>query len=144
MAPGWFQPPVRIIPYLVAMLLAIALLRASGALEMAIGAIRSLVKAMLVLMRAGRWPADRHHETLFMAAHKGDDADSMQQTRCRLVLCGRLVSVIQGSSETTFYVAAVYFGSVGIKHCPHAAGCGLFADVVGFAAAVAVSYLFFA
>ena len=56
---------------------------------------------------------------------------------------GRLVSVIQGSSETTFYVLAVYFGSVGIRRTRYAAGCGLFADVVGFAAAVAVTYAFF-
>ena len=56
---------------------------------------------------------------------------------------GHLVSVIQGSTETTFYVLAVYFGSVGIKHTRHAVQCGLFADLAGFVAAVAVTYLFF-
>ncbi|WP_228369864.1 hypothetical protein [Laribacter hongkongensis] len=56
---------------------------------------------------------------------------------------GRLVSIIQGSSETTFYVLAVYFGAVNIRHTRYAAGCGLFADLAGFVAAVAVAYLFF-
>jgi len=56
---------------------------------------------------------------------------------------GKLAAIIQGSTETTFYVLAVYFGSVGIRRTRYAAGCGLFADVVGFAAAVAVTYAFF-
>ena len=56
---------------------------------------------------------------------------------------GRLVSIIQGSSETTFYVLAVYFGAVNIKNTRYAAGCGLFADAVGFAAAAGVAYVFF-
>jgi spore maturation protein SpmB len=56
---------------------------------------------------------------------------------------GRLASVIQGSTETTFYVLAVYFGSVGIRKTRHAVGCGLAADLAGFLGAVFVTYLFF-
>ena len=61
----------------------------------------------------------------------------------RRQLPGRLVSTIQGSTETTFYVLAVYFGSVGIKNTRHAVGCGLAADLAGFIGAVLVTYLFF-
>jgi spore maturation protein SpmB len=57
---------------------------------------------------------------------------------------GRLVSILQGSSETTFYVLAVYFGAVNIRRTRYAAGCGVFADIVGFVAAVGVAYVFFA
>ena len=56
---------------------------------------------------------------------------------------GRLVSVIQGSTETTFYVLAVYFGAVGIRRTRYAAACGLAADLAGIVAAILVSYLFF-
>jgi len=56
---------------------------------------------------------------------------------------GRLASIVQGSTETTFYVLAVYFGSVGIKNIRHAAGCGLAADIAGILAAICVAYWFF-
>ena len=56
---------------------------------------------------------------------------------------GRMASVVQGSTETTFYVLAVYFGSVGIRRTRHALGCGLAADAAGIVAAILVSYLFF-
>lgn len=137
-----FNTSVRIIPYLVAMLVAIALLRASGAMELAIGAVRGLV------INAGfdaRWVDGL--PTGLMKTLSGGGAKALMldtmHTQGADSFAGRLVSVIQGSSETTFYVLAVYFGSVGIRRTRYAAGCGLFADVVGFAAAVAVTYAFF-
>ncbi len=137
-----FNTSVRIIPYLVAMLVAIALLRASGAMELAIGAVRGLV------INAGfdaRWVDGL--PTGLMKTLSGGGAKALMldtlHTQGADSFAGRLVSVIQGSSETTFYVLAVYFGSVGIRRTRYAAGCGLFADVVGFAAAVAVAYAFF-
>ena len=57
---------------------------------------------------------------------------------------GKLAAIIQGSTETTFYVLAVYFGSVGVKHTRHALPCALFADAVGLVAAIVVAYAFFA
>lgn len=137
-----FQVAVGIIPYLVAMLAAIALLRASGALDLLIGGIKSMVVA------AGydaRWVdalptgvmkslSGSGARALMIETMKTEGADSF---------AGRLVSIIQGSSETTFYVLAVYFGAVNVRNTRYAAGCGLFADLVGFAAAVAVAYLFF-
>lgn len=137
-----FDTSVRIIPYLVAMLLAIALLRASGALELAIGAIRSLVSGFGFDARWVDGLPTGIMKTLSGGGAKAMMLDSMKQHGADSFV-GRLVSVIQGSSETTFYVLAVYFGSVGIKRTRYAAGCGLFADVIGFAAAVVVAYAFF-
>lgn len=141
-AKGGFDTAVRIIPYLIAMLLAIALLRASGALELAISALRAAV--------AGTGFDARWVDALptgIMKTLSGSGARAMMldtlKTHGADSFVGRLVSIIQGSSETTFYVLAVYFGSVGIRNTRYAAACGLFADLVGFAAAVGVAYLFF-
>ena len=57
---------------------------------------------------------------------------------------GRLASIVQGSTETTFYVLAVYFGAVGIKKARHAVACGLFADLIGIITAICIGYVFFA
>ena len=137
-----FQVAVGIIPYLVAMLVAIALFRASGAMEMVIGSLRNVVVAggfdarwvdglPIGLMKSLSGSGAR---ALMLDAMHTHGADSF---------VGRLVSIIQGSSETTFYVLAVYFGAVNIKNTRYAAGCGLLADLVGFAAAVGAAYLFF-
>ena len=137
-----FNTSVRIIPYLVAMLVAIALLRASGAMELAIGALRGLVAGGGFDARWVDGLPTGIMKTLSGGGAKALMLDAMH-TQGADSFAGRLVSVIQGSSETTFYVLAVYFGSVGIRRTRYAAGCGLFADVVGFAAAVAVTYAFF-
>ncbi|WP_137939323.1 nucleoside recognition domain-containing protein [Chitinivorax sp. B] len=141
-AKGGFETAIRIIPYLVAMLLAIALLRASGMLELVIGGIRGLV---VNLGYDARWVDAL--PTGILKSLSGSGARAMMldtlKTQGADSFSGRLVSILQGSSETTFYVLAVYFGSVGIRHTRHALACGLIADLASFAAAVAVAYAFF-
>jgi len=137
-----FEVAVSIIPYLVAMLAAIGVLRASGALDRALDTVRWVVTAFgadarwvdalpVGLMRPLSGSGSRG---LVIETMKTFGADSF---------AGRLACVIQGSTETTFYVLTVYFGAVGIKRWRHAVGCGLIADLAGFVAAVLVSYLFF-
>jgi len=137
-----FQVAVGIIPYLVAMLLAIGLLRASGALE-------SLLEGIRYLVRAAGWDA-RFVEALPTALVKpfsGSGARAMMVETMRTYgadsFAGRLSAVIQGSTETTFYVLAVYFGSVGIQKSRHAISCALLADLAGVLAAITVCYAFF-
>ncbi len=137
-----FHTAVTIIPYLVAMLVAIGMLRASGALpafvELAKAAVHALgfdaawldaLPTMLVKPLSGSGARAMMIETMQMYG-----ADSF---------AGRLASIVQGSTETTFYVLAVYFGAVGIQRARHAVACGLLADLAGFVAAVFVAYLFF-
>ena len=124
------------------MLVAIALFRTSGALELLIGGLRSLVAGWGF---DARWVDALPNGIMKSLSGSGARAvmlDTMQ-THGADSFVGRLVSIIQGSSETTFYVLAVYFGAVNIRHTRYAAGCGLFADLAGFVAAVAVAYLFF-
>jgi spore maturation protein SpmA len=137
-----FTVAVGIIPYLVAMLVAVGVLRASGILDQALGAVRWAVGGLgmdarwvdalpVALVRPLSGSGSRG---LVIETMKTFGADSF---------AGRLACVIQGSTETTFYVLAVYFGSVGIKNTRHAIACGLTAELAGFLGAVAVSYLFF-
>jgi spore maturation protein SpmA len=137
-----FQVAITIIPYLVAMLIAIGVLRASGALDLLLDGVRGAV-AMTGLDT--RWVDGL--PTALMRPLSGSGARGMMletmQTAGPDSFAGRLVSVIQGSTETTFYVLAVYFGSVGIRNSRHAVGCGLAADAGGLIAAILVCYLFF-
>ncbi|MEW5967469.1 MAG: nucleoside recognition domain-containing protein [Pseudomonadota bacterium] len=137
-----FHTAVTIIPYLVAMLVAIAVLRASGALELLMGAARS---AVLGLGFDARWIDAL--PTALMKPFSGSGARAMMidtmQVHGADSFAGRLASIVQGSTETTFYVLAVYFGAVGIKRVRHAVACGLIADVAGILAAIGVAYLFF-
>ncbi|MEM1202564.1 MAG: nucleoside recognition domain-containing protein [Acidobacteriota bacterium] len=137
-----FQVAIEIIPYLVAMLVAIGVLRASGALDLFLGAVRYGVEAFGV---DSRWVDGL--PTALMRPLSGSGARGMMletmETHGADSFAGRLVSTIQGSTETTFYVLAVYFGSVGIRRTRHAVGCGLAADVAGVVAAILVCYLFF-
>jgi spore maturation protein SpmB len=137
-----FQVAIGIVPYLVAMLVAIGVLRASGALDRVLDVVRwggtsmgldtRWVDALPVaLMRPLSGSGSRG---LVIETMKTFGADSF---------AGRLACVIQGSTETTFYVLTVYFGSVGIRKWRHAVGCGLAADLAGMVAAVLVGYLFF-
>ncbi|MFP5408351.1 MAG: nucleoside recognition domain-containing protein [Gammaproteobacteria bacterium] len=137
-----FHTAVTIIPYLVAMLVAIAVFRASGALELLMGAARSVV---LGLGFDARWIDGL--PTALMKPFSGSGARAMMidtmQVHGADSFAGRLASIVQGSTETTFYVLAVYFGAVGIKRVRHAVACGLIADVAGILAAIGMAYLFF-
>jgi spore maturation protein SpmB len=137
-----FNTAVTIIPYLVAMLVAIAVFRASGALELLMGGVRG---AVLALGFDARWVDAL--PTALMKPFSGSGARAMMidtmQTHGADSFAGRLASIVQGSTETTFYVLAVYFGAVGIKRVRHAVACGLIADVAGILAAIGMAYLFF-
>ena len=137
-----FHTAVTIIPYLVAMLVAIAVFRASGALDLLMGGMRS---AVLALGFDARW-VDAV-PTALLKPFSGSGARAMMidtmQTHGADSFAGRLASIVQGSTETTFYVLAVYFGAVGIKRVRHAVTCGLIADVAGILAAIGMAYLFF-
>ncbi|OZA27543.1 MAG: hypothetical protein B7X91_08080 [Hydrogenophilales bacterium 17-64-11] len=137
-----FHTAVTIIPYLVAMLVAIAVFRASGALDLLMGAMRNLV---LGLGFDARWIDGL--PTALMKPFSGSGARAMMidtmQTHGADSFAGRLASIVQGSTETTFYVLAVYFGAVGVRRVRHAVACGLIADVAGILAAIGMAYLFF-
>ena len=141
-AKGGFKVAIGIIPYLVAMLVAIGVLRASGALDLFLDAIRWGVQGMGI---DSRWVDGV--PTALMRPLSGSGARGMMletmETMGADSFAGRLVSTIQGGTETTFYVLAVYFGSVGIRRTRHALACGLTADLAGAVAAVLVTYLFF-
>lgn len=138
-----FETSIKLIPYLLAMLVAIGVFRASGALEVIIEIIRSFFSWIKVdtrfvdaLPTAFMKPLSASGaRALMIETMNTYGADSFQ---------GRLASIMQGSTETTFYVIAVYFGSVGIRYTRHAITCGLIADVAGITAAIGVCYWFFA
>ncbi len=137
-----FQTAVTIIPYLVAMLVAIGLLRASGALDLAMTGARGLVVA---LGFDARWVDAL--PTILMKPLSGSGARAMMietmQVHGADSFAGRLASIVQGSTETTFYVLAVYFGAIGVKRVRYAVAGSLIADLAGFAAAAFAAYLFF-
>ena len=137
-----FQTAVRIIPYLVAILVGIGVFRASGAMDMLIGGMRWCVEAMGV---NGQWVDAM--PTALMKPLSGSGARGMMvdamSTYGADSFVGRLSCVFQGSTDTTFYILAVYFGSVGISKTRHAVACGLIADLAGIIAAIAICYLFF-
>lgn len=137
-----FKTAVRIIPYLVAILVAIGVFRASGAMDALIGGIERVVtffgcNADFV----GALP------TALMKPLSGSGARGMMVDAMTTYgadsFVGRLSCVFQGSTDTTFYILAVYFGSVGIRHTRHAVACGLLADLAGIIAAIMICYLFF-
>ena len=137
-----FTTAITIIPYLVAMLVAIGVFRASGTLDLIIHFIRLLVETLNVDPRfIDALP------TAFMKPLSGSGARAMMVDTMQVYgadsFAGRLASIVQGSTETTFYVLAVYFGSVGIKNIRHAATCGIIADFAGIVAAIFVAYWFF-
>ncbi|NOQ64552.1 MAG: hypothetical protein GQ582_08580 [Methyloprofundus sp.] len=137
-----FQTAIGIIPYLVAMLVAIGVFRASGALDLLMDGLRYAVNlAHLDPRFIDAMP------TALMKPFSGSGARAMMvdtmQTYGADSFAGRLSSIVQGSTETTFYVLAVYFGSVGIKNIRHALACGLIADFAGIIAAIFIAYWFF-
>ncbi|MBP6700600.1 MAG: spore maturation protein [Halioglobus sp.] len=138
-----FETAIGIIPYLVAMLAAIGVLRASGAMDIVMGGLRDLVA---LGGWDGRWVDAM--PTALMKPLSGSGARAMMIDTMNTFgvdsFQGRLAATMQGSTETTFYVLAVYFGAVGIRHGRHALACGLTADVAGISAAIALSYWFYA
>lgn len=137
-----FQTATLIIPYLVAMLVAIGVFRASGALELLADGARALVHYCNLDERfVDALP------TALMKPFSGSGARAMMidtlKTHGADSFAGRLASIVQGSTETTFYVLAIYFGAVGIKRIRHAAACGIIADFAGITAAIVVAYWFF-
>lgn len=137
-----FKQAIQLIPYLLAMLLAIGLLRASGALDYAL----SLLGQGVALLGFDNRFIDAM-PTALMKPFSGSGARAMMlETMSHHGVdsfAGRLAAILQGSTETTFYVLAVYFGSVGIKNGRHALGCGLAADFAGIVTAIGVCYWFY-
>jgi spore maturation protein SpmA len=137
-----FETAIGIIPYLLAMLVAIGVFRASGAMDVVMGGLRDLVAL-------GGWDTRwvDAMPTGLMKPLSGSGARAMMIDTMNTFgvdsFQGRLAATMQGSTETTFYVLAVYFGAVGIRHSRHAIACGLVADVVGIAAAIVVAYWFY-
>ena len=137
-----FTTAVRIIPYLVAILVGIGVFRASGAMDALIGGVKWTVAACgMNTDFVGALP------TAIMKPLSGSGARGMMVDAMTTYgadsFVGRLSCIFQGSTDTTFYILAVYFGSVGVKNTRHAVSCGLLADLAGVVAAIAVAYLFF-
>ena len=141
-AKGGFETAVRIIPYLVAVLVATGVFRASGAMDWLIQGVQGLV-AMAGF--DAEWVAAL--PTALMKPLSGSGARGMMVDAMTTYgadsFVGRLSCMFQGSTDTTFYILAVYFGSVGISRTRHAVACGLLADLAGIVTAVALAYLFF-
>ena len=137
-----FTTAVRVIPYLVAILVAIGVFRASGGMDILIGGIDKAVGAMG--LDADFVPAlpTALMKPLSGSGARGMMVDTMTQYGADS-FAGRLSCIFQGSTDTTFYILAVYFGSVGIKNTRHAVSCGLLADLAGILAAIGVAYMFF-
>jgi spore maturation protein SpmA len=137
-----FETAVRIIPYLVAILVAIGVFRASGAMDMLIDGIKYGVEAC-----GGNSDFVGALPTALMKPLSGSGARGMMVDAMTTYgadsFIGRLSCIFQGSTDTTFYILAVYFGSVGIRKTRHAVACGLLADLAGIIAAIAIAYLFF-
>ena len=137
-----FTTAVRIIPYLVAILVGIGVFRASGAMDMLVDGIGWCVSAAGGDSKfVGALP------TALMKPLSGSGARGMMVDAMTTYgadsFVGRLSCIFQGSTDTTFYILAVYFGSVNIRHTRHAVACGLLADLAGVVAAIAIAYMFF-
>ena len=137
-----FSTAVRIIPYLVAILVGIGVFRASGAMDAVVDGVAWLVKAC-----GGDTEFVGALPTALMKPLSGSGARGMMVDAMATYgadsFVGRLSCIFQGSTDTTFYILAVYFGSVGVRYTRHAVACGLLADLAGVVAAIAVCYLFF-
>ena len=137
-----FSTAVRIIPYLVAILVAIGVFRASGAMDMLVDGVKWTVAAC-----GGNTDFVGALPTALMKPLSGSGARGMMVDAMTTYgadsFVGRLSCILQGSTDTTFYILAVYFGSVGVRYTRHAVTCGLLADLSGTAAAIAIAYLFF-
>lgn len=141
-AKGGFETSVRIIPYLVGMLVAISLLRTSGTFDVIINGIKSLFAALGADTRFVDALPTALIRPLSGGGSRGMMVDAMKNFGPDS-FPARLAAIMQGSSDTTFYVIAVYFGAVGIKNTRYAVGAMLLADLVGILTAITLAYLFF-
>ncbi|MFI3296156.1 MAG: nucleoside recognition domain-containing protein [bacterium] len=137
-----FKVAVGIIPYLIAILVAIGMFRASGAMDWLLYGISAVVDWCGIDNQfVGALP------TALMKPLSGSGARGMMLDALGTYgadsFVGRLTCVLQGATDTTFYILALYFGSVGIKHTRHALSCGLIADVAGIIASIIIAYIFF-
>ncbi|MFC3790982.1 spore maturation protein [Paenibacillus sp. GCM10012307] len=139
-AKGGFDTAIQIIPHLVGMMVAISMFRASGAMELMVQAIRPLFDILgipsevlpLGALRPLTGAGSLAYTTELIKTYGPDS------------MIGRIASTIQGSTDTTLYVLTVYFGAIGIRKTRYALKVGLFSDLVGFAAAIAICLLIFA
>ena len=142
-AKGGFSTAVGIIPYLIAILVAIAVFRASGAMDWLLGGIAWVIESC-----GGNADITGALPTALMKPLSGSGARGMMlecmQTYHPDSFAGRLSCIFQGSTDTTFYILAVYFGSVGIRNTRYALPCGLIADLASIVTAIIVATLFFA
>ena len=141
-AKGGFETAVKIIPYLVAILVAIGVFRASGAMDWFVSGITFLFEKAGV--NTDFTPA---LPTALMKPLSGSGARGMMVDAMTTYgadsFVGRVASIVQGATDTTFYILAVYFGAVGIKNTRYAVVCGLITDLAGIIAAILIAYLFF-
>jgi spore maturation protein SpmB len=141
-AKGGFETAVRIIPYLVAILVAIGVFRASGAMDVIISGTEWAIRSIGI--NADFVPA---LPTAIMKPLSGSGARGMMVDAMTTYgadsFVGRLSCIFQGATDTTFYILAVYFGSVGIRHTRHAVAAGLITDIIGVIAAIFIAYAFF-
>ncbi len=142
-AKGGFETAIRIIPYLVGMLVAISLLRTSGSFDAVINGIKNL----FAMMGADTRFVDGLPTALIKPFSGGGARGMMVDTMKTFgadSFPGRLSCILQGSSDTTFYVIAVYFGAISVKNTRYAVGAMLLADLVGVVTSIILAYLFFA
>ncbi|MDM8160128.1 nucleoside recognition domain-containing protein [Labilibaculum sp. K2S] len=137
-----FSIAIKIIPYLVAILVAIGVFRASGTMDLVIEGARRFCLFIGVNSDFVEALPTALMKPLSGSGARGMMVDAMQ-THGADSFVGRLASTLQGATDTTFYIIAVYFGAVGIKNTRYAVTCGLIADFAGIVAAIAIAYLFF-
>ncbi|TMI62682.1 MAG: spore maturation protein [Bacteroidetes bacterium] len=141
-AKGGFETAVRIIPYLVGMLVAICMLRISGTFDYIIDAMKYIFASIGTDTRFVDGLPTALVKPFSGGAARGMMADAMSNGNADS-FAGRLSCVLQGSSDTTFYVIAVYFGAVGVKNTRYSIGVMLLADLVGIITSILLAYLFF-
>lgn len=137
-----FSISIKIIPYLIAILVAIGVFRTSGAMEYIIQGIAFIFSSLSLNTDFVAALPTAFMKPLSGSGARGMMVDAMTNFGADSFV-GRLSCIFQGASDTTFYIIAVYFGSVGIKKVRHALACGLIADLAGVIAAIFVAYLFF-
>jgi len=138
-----FQVAIKIIPYLVAILVAIGVFRASGAMDVVVGGVGWLFNLMGVNTEFIEALPTALMKPLSGSGARGMMVDAMT-THGADSFIGRMACTFQGATDTTFYIIAVYFGSVNIRKTRHAVGCGLLADFTAIIAGILIAYLFFA
>ena len=137
-----FQTAIRIIPYLVAILVSISFFRASGAMDWIVDGVKFTFQTAGISSEWVDALPTAIMKPLSGSGARGMMVDAMNNFGADSFV-GRLSCILQGSTDTTFYILAVYFGSVGISKTRHAVTCGLLADISGSIAAILIAYLFF-